>query len=78
MKQIIITIQFLDGKLERQRINAPHGRHFNDRGVDQLLAAHATYVEQAFPSKEFRLVPLAGGRAFNFVEVQPAEESQSA
>lgn len=78
MKQVTVSIHFIGGrKRERHITKAPHGKILTAGGVDEILKAMATYVEQAFPDREFRLVPLRDGN-FNFVEVKPEEMPASA
>ena len=71
-KQVVITMCFLNGKKERERIHAPRGKAFTKQGIENILNAQATYVEKAFPGREFSFVPLRDGN-FNFVECLPRE-----
>lgn len=73
-KQILITVCYLNRKKERQRICAPQKQAWTSKGVDNVLHAQATYLERAFPGREFKFVPLRDG-SFNFVET-PVEETQ--
>lgn len=76
-KQIIFTLCYLNGKKQRERINTPSGHVWTAKGIENLLTAQCEYVTNAFPGREFRLVPLRDGN-FNFVEIEPEGTDQVA
>lgn len=59
----------MNGKRATRKQTAPAGKLFADSGIEQLLKIEAYRLEQWFPGKEFRLVPLRDGN-FNFVELR--------
>jgi hypothetical protein len=76
-KTIVVSLCFLNGKKQRERIRAPHGKAFTASGIDGILNAYVTYVEKSFPGREFNFVPLRDGNV-NFVEIEPATAEMSA
>jgi hypothetical protein len=65
-----ITVALLDGQKIRRHLRTPPQNALTPDGVESVLQQEAARVEQFFPGREFRLVPLRGGRDFNFVEVE--------
>jgi hypothetical protein len=71
-KNLRFTVILLDSKrIERIARSAP-GLLINERGIESALAQESARVEQFFPGREFRLVPLSNG-SFNFVEISKVE-----
>lgn len=66
-----ITTILSDGKRIRRRVKAPPGRAITSNGIEQVLKQESDRIEAIFPDRNFRLVPLCGGKAFNIVEVRP-------
>jgi hypothetical protein len=65
-----ITVALLDGQKIRRTLRTPPQKALSAEGVEAVLQQEAERVEQFFPDREFRLVPLRGGRDFNFVEIE--------
>ncbi len=66
---VCFTVRLANGESFRHRMRTPPGQALSAIGVEALLESEANRVEQYFPGKEFRLVPLRNGD-FNFVEVE--------
>jgi hypothetical protein len=71
---LCFTVRLANGEYFRRRMRTPPGMQLGPEGVEALLASEAKRVEQYFPGKEFRLVPLRNGD-FNFVELEAAPAS---
>jgi hypothetical protein len=67
---LTVTAILLNGKRFTRRLRTPPKKYLKPEGVEAVLAEEASRVEQFFPDREFRLVPLRDGN-FNFVEVAP-------
>lgn len=65
---VCFTVMLRDKTIIRRRLRTPPRKMFTAEGLEQLLADEAGRIEQFFPGREFRLVPLRGGKHFNFVE----------
>jgi hypothetical protein len=69
--KVDIKVVLLDGQKVTRHLRTPkHYQRLTKAGIEQLLDIEADRLEQFFPGKEFRLVPLRGC-AFNFVEIAP-------
>jgi hypothetical protein len=66
-----ITTILSDGKRITRHLRTAPDQFLPPAAVDILLKQEADRVEEYFPGREFRLVPLRDGN-FNFVEVQSA------
>jgi hypothetical protein len=75
--KVDIKVVLLDGQKVTRHLRTPKHRRLTSAGVDALLKQEADRVEQFFPGREFRLVPLRDC-CFNFVEIKPelATETQ--
>jgi hypothetical protein len=71
--RITIKTILCDGRKATRHLRTPPNTFLSPQNIDALLDAEAKRVEEYFPGLEFRLVPLAGGITFNFVEVPPSE-----
>jgi hypothetical protein len=76
LRHVSITVVMLDGKRVRRRVRAAPGMELTPAGVDGILESQAEQIDQAFPGRAFRLVPLRDC-AFNLVEV-PVPQSEGA
>jgi hypothetical protein len=70
---VCFTVRLLDGQFVRRRMRTPPGKQLAPEGLEALLVSEAKRVEEHFPGREFRLVPLHGGN-FNFVELDSSSE----
>lgn len=70
-KNLRITTIMSDGKRVTRNLRTPPGQLFTESGIDALLEREAARVEEFFPGRDFRLVPLRDG-SFNFVETLKA------
>jgi len=64
-----ITTILCDGTRATRHLRTAPNQFLSPAGVETLLGQEADRVEQFFPGREFRLVPLRDGN-FNFVEVK--------
>jgi hypothetical protein len=67
-RHVSITVITLDGKRVRRRVRAAPGMKLTPAGIDRILESQANQLEEAFPGRAFRLVPLQSC-AFNLIEV---------
>ena len=72
MTNVHFAIMLADGRKIRYLMRTPPRQRLTLAGLDALLEQQAARITHDFPGREFRLVPLAGGRSFNFVEVPAA------
>lgn len=70
-KAIEIVTVMPDGKRFRRVLKAPPGKGLTEIHRENILADFAGKLEQSFPGVEFKLLPIAGGRQFNFVAQKP-------
>lgn len=73
-KNLTVKVRLLDGSTVVRKVRAPAHKQLTDKGVDQILETLGAQAEEAFPDKQFRLVPLRDGN-FNFVEIKAGQES---
>jgi hypothetical protein len=66
------TVVLLDGQRSSHKVVIPNRIRLTSMELEEVLAHEATRVEEAFPGRAFRLVPLADGN-FNFVEMSKEE-----
>ena len=64
-----ITTILCDGQRLKRNLRTPPSQFLSPAGVDAQLDAEAKRIEEFFPGREFRLVPLRDGN-FNFVETK--------
>jgi hypothetical protein len=76
LRHVSITVITLDGKRLRRRVCATPRKRFTSDGVEEILNSEAERLEQAFPGRAFRLIPLQGC-AFNLVEVPVPQHEAS-
>ena len=67
--RIDITVVCLNGRRFQRHLRTQPNSFLSPELVNEALLQEATRVEEHFPGREFRLVPLVGGR-FNFVEMK--------
>lgn len=73
---IRLSVILRDKKRTSKIVRPPPGQVFTEKGIENMLRHEADLVEQFFPGREFRLVPLTGGQ-FNFVEVAPEQGAEA-
>ena len=71
---LTITAVLLSGKKLRRKLRTPPGRLLTPSDIEGTLKIEADRLEQFFPGREFRLVPLRDGN-FNFVEIPKDADS---
>lgn len=76
-KNLTLKVRLLDGSAVVRKVRAPAGKRITDKGVDQVLENIGAQIEEAFPGREFRLVPMRDGN-FNFVEIAADRADQVA
>jgi hypothetical protein len=67
--RIDITVVCLNGRRFQRHLRTQPNVFMSPQQVDQALLQEASRVDEHFPGRQFRLVPLTGGR-FNFVEMK--------
>lgn len=74
---IRLKVILRDKKQVVKVVRTPPGKVFTASGIENVLRQEAELVEEFFPDREFRLVPLTGGQ-FNFVEIEKEKEAEVA
>jgi hypothetical protein len=67
--RMTVTTILLDGKRLTRNIRTLPGQYMSPAGVESQLENEVRRVDEFFPGREFRLVPLRDGN-FNFVETK--------
>lgn len=68
-KNLRIATILADGRKFNRTLRTPPRQMFTPAGVDEVLKREAARVEEFFPGREFRLIPLRDGN-FNCVEAK--------
>jgi hypothetical protein len=68
--RIDIKVILRNGERVTRHLRTPPHTRITEHGTDMLWKQEADRLQQFFPGREFRLVPLRDGN-FNFVEIPP-------
>jgi hypothetical protein len=66
-KSVVVSLILRGAKPLRKYYRAPARKLLSQMGVENILQAHANQLENAFPGRQFSLIPLRDGN-FNIVE----------